>query len=307
MYVPGVHASSEPQTFVVTAPAGRLAMRLVTVTLWLLAGAALTAGAYWSFLITPESTVWTLAASALLLLTAAFLAAVTISGAIVGWQHGVSSSHLRTAMAGVPAVIPGARHRRRDLVAGRQRHRPRHHLQRPHQRAGSLPRFGWDDVSWLFTGIDWLAAWLKWVVAPMLALSVMAGILADGWRTLAGTTWIARALAPLPLGIATLRVRALVAAPWLYLTPWRPAGLPATSVELAFIIAKLSLTALLMAVGVALIIRQATPKLRSAVTALLAAVLGQITYLPRMVRNIEILPPTPFKQGRNAVILCSQS
>jgi len=49
----------------------------------------------------------------------------------------------------------------------------------------------------------------------------------------------------------------LVAAPWVYLTPWRPAGLPATSVELAFIAAKLALTAASMATGLALIVRQA--------------------------------------------------
>jgi hypothetical protein len=123
-----------------------------------------------------------------------------------------------------------------------------------------IASFGWADVSWLFTAIQWLSKWLKWVVAPMLALSLMAGILATGWRALSRVAWITRALAPLPLGIATLLFAALVAAPWLYLTPWRPAGLPATSIELAFIIAKLSVTTLLMAIGVALIIRQATPK-----------------------------------------------
>ncbi|MSO51385.1 MAG: hypothetical protein CK533_06000 [Acidobacterium sp.] len=116
---------------------------------------------------------------------------------------------------------------------------------------------GWDDVSWLFTGISWLAVWLKWVVAPMLALSLMADILSDGWRTLAGIRWITRALGPLTLGVATIAFGVLVLAPWVYLTPWRPAGLPATSVELAFIAAKLALTAASMATGLALIVRQA--------------------------------------------------
>ena len=232
-------------------------MRLVTVTLWLLAGAALTAGAYWSFLITPESTAWTLAASALLALTAALLAGVTISGAIVIWQRGASASHVRTAIAGAPAGIPGA------LVAaviwwlvGSATDRVT--IYSGPINAWFIATLGWDDVSWLFRGIEWLATWLKWVVAPMLALSATAGILAGGWRTLSGAAWITRALAPLPLGIATVVFAALVATPWFYLTPWRPAGLPATSIELAFIIAKLSITALLMAIGAALIIRQAS-------------------------------------------------
>jgi hypothetical protein len=62
--------------------------------------------------------------------------------------------------------------------------------------------------------------------------------------------------------VSTLLFAVFVAAPWLYLTPWRPEGLPATSIELAFVIAKLAVTALLMAIGIALIIRQATLTMR---------------------------------------------
>ncbi len=39
-------------------------MRLALATVWILIGSALTAGVYWIFLITPESTVWSLLASA---------------------------------------------------------------------------------------------------------------------------------------------------------------------------------------------------------------------------------------------------
>lgn len=232
-------------------------MRLVTVTLWILVGAALTGGVYWSFLITPESTIWSLAASALLLMTAAFVLALTVSGAMVGWQQGVSSSHVRAAAAGVPGIVPAA------LLGGliwwlAGSATDRIAIYSGPINAWFIAAFGWDDVSWLFTGIHWLARWLKWVVAPVLGLSVMAAVMAEGWRGVAGAHWIKRALAPVPLATATLLFAALVAAPWIYLTPWRPQGLPATSVELAFVIAKLAVTALLMAVGVALIIRQVT-------------------------------------------------
>ena len=57
-------------------------MRLALATLWILAGAALTAGAYWAFLITPESTVWALSASAVLALIALALVGLTAGGAI---------------------------------------------------------------------------------------------------------------------------------------------------------------------------------------------------------------------------------
>ena len=74
MYVPGVHASSEPQSFTIAVPAAcppsparrGIAMRLVLAALWILLAAVLTAGAYWGFLITPESTIWSLIVSALL-------------------------------------------------------------------------------------------------------------------------------------------------------------------------------------------------------------------------------------------------
>ncbi|MDP2320606.1 MAG: hypothetical protein Q8O42_14860 [Acidobacteriota bacterium] len=230
-------------------------MKLVAITLWILVGAALTGGVYWSFLITPESTIWSLAASALLLLAAGFLLALTVSGALLGWQHGVTSSLFRAAAAGIPASVPAG------LIAGliwwavgaATDHVT---IYSGPINAWFIAAFGWDDVSWLFTGIGWLAMWLKWVVAPMLALALMAAILAGGWRAMAGAAWIKRALAPLPLATATLLIAVLVAAPWIYLAPWRPGGLPPSSTELMFVIAKLSVTAVLMAMGVALIIRQ---------------------------------------------------
>ena len=232
-------------------------MKLAAVTVWILAGAALTGGAYWTFLITPESTIWSLAVSGLMLIVAGVLLGITISGAIVGWRHGISARLLRDATNGIPALVPAAAVVGLTwwLVGGAT---DRVTIYSGPINAWFIARFGWDDVSWLFKGIEVLAVWAKWVVAPLLGLSAMAGILATGWRTLAGTRWITGALAPLPLGFATLAFGALVAAPWVYLAPWRPAMLPATTIEIAFIGVKLSVTALLMAIGVALIIRQAT-------------------------------------------------
>jgi len=229
-------------------------MKLGLVTLWILLGAALTGGAYWTFLITPESTIWSLAASALLLASAAFLLALTLSGAIAGWRHGITIRHARTALRGVPAFVPAA------LIVGVVWWLVGNATNRVTMASGPInawfiARFGWDDVSWLFTGINWLAAWLTWLVAPSLALALMSGIIAAGWRTLTRRWWIAYALSPVRLGLATVLVAALVAAPWMYLVPWRPEGLPDTSLQLAFIIGKLTLSAVLMAVGVALVIR----------------------------------------------------
>jgi len=232
-------------------------MRLVTITLWMLLGAALSGAAYWSFLITPESTIWMLIVSAALLLTTGFVVSLTLGGAIVGWREGVSARLLRTAIAAVPTAIPAAllvgviwwlTGRMTDLVA----------INSGPINAWFIATFGWDDVAWLFTGIDWLASWLKWVVAPLLGLAMMGRMIFGGWRELAGFTWLRHGLAPLNLAVATLLFAAFVAAPWIYLAPWRPTSLPATTVELVFIIVKLSVVTVLMATGAALIIRQAT-------------------------------------------------
>ena len=197
-------------------------MRLVTVTLWLLAGAALTAGVYWSFLITPESTGWSLAASALLAPHRGLPAGVTISGAAVGWRQGVSTSHIRTAVAGVPGIVPAALIVVAVLVAGRQRHGPGDALQRQHQglvhRQLRLGRCG------VVVHGRRLAGGVAEVGGGPGAGVVVAGEPSSrkGGDGLTNVSWITRALAPLTLATATLLFAALVAAPWIYLTPWRP-------------------------------------------------------------------------------------
>ena len=57
-------------------------MRLALATLWVLVGSVLTATVYWGFLITPESTVWTLVAQAILALIA--LVTVPLGIALTG-------------------------------------------------------------------------------------------------------------------------------------------------------------------------------------------------------------------------------
>ena len=112
-----------------------------------------------------------------------------------------------------------------------------------------IARFGWDNMSWLFTAIGMAADWFRWVIAALLALSLMAGFVAIGWRALAQPAWLRRALRPRAIAAATLWFGGLIALPWIYLVPWRPQSLPPTSVEFAFIVAKLSFSAILFAIG----------------------------------------------------------
>ena len=61
-----------------------------------------------------------------------------------------------------------------------------------------------------------------------------------------------------PVAAATLWFVALIALPATYLLPWRPGNLPPTSIEFVFIIAKLSLSAIMFAIGAALVTYEAS-------------------------------------------------
>jgi hypothetical protein len=232
-------------------------MRLALATLWILTGSALTAGLYWGFLNTPESTVWMLMVSALLAVVALAMAGVTTSGAITIWSHGASLSGLGRAVRSSSSVIPAAllmvlvwwlAERAETWIA----------LRAGQISAVFIARFGIADVSRLFTATHYVANWFRWVMSPLLALSLMAGMSAIGWAALAQAAWLRRALHPRALAMSTVWFVVLMALPWIYLVPWRPKGLPASSVEFAFIVAKLSLTAILFAIGAALITYEAT-------------------------------------------------
>lgn len=232
-------------------------MRFALATLWVLVGSALTAGVYWAFLITPESTVWMLVASALLAIVALAMAGLTASGAIAIRSSGISMVSMRGAWRGMAGVIPVA------VIAWIIWWMAAHAETWVALRSGQISawfiaRLGWDDVSWLFTGVRYAADWFRWVGAGLLGLSLIAGFVTTGWSTLGGAAWLARALQPRALVVSTFWFVLLIALPWIYLVPWRPKELPASSIEFAFIVAKLSASAILFAVGATLIAYEAS-------------------------------------------------
>ena len=233
-------------------------MRVLLAAVWILVGSAITAGVYWGFLITPESTIWALIVSALLAIVTLAMIGVTANGALVILSQGVSPAGLRRALAAVPNVIPAAlivllvwwlTSRAETWVA----------LRSGAINAWFIARFGWDDVSWLFSGVRYVAGWVRWVISALLALSLMGGIAAVGWQAIAQVAWLRRALRPRAVLAATLWFVALIALPWMFLVPWRPQNLPPSTIEFAFIVAKLSVSAVLFACGAALVAYEASP------------------------------------------------
>lgn len=232
-------------------------MRIALATLWILTGSAITAGIYWGFLNTPESTVWALVASAVLAGVTLALAGFTTTGAIAMLTYGASFAGVRRAVHAIGSVIPAAliilamwwitTHAETWLA-----------MRNGQISAWFIARFGIADVTWIFRAAHRIAQWLRWVLAALLALSLMAGCVAIGWSAIAQAAWLRRAFRPRTVALATVWFVVLIALPWMYLVPWRPKGLPPTSVEFAFIVAKLSLTAILFAIGAALIVYEAS-------------------------------------------------
>ena len=231
-------------------------MRLALATIWILIGVAIAGALYWGFLITPVSTAFALGTTALLALAVLALLGVIFNGAIEIWSRGFSLAGVRRSLASIASIVPAGliilllwwlTSRAEGFIAESS----------GQINAWFIARFGWDNISWLFTSIRYVAMWLRWVLGAMLALSLMAGMLALGWRAIGQGAWITRALRPRALLIATLCFGILIVLPWAYLVPWRPANLPATNIEMVFIVSKLSIAAILAAIGLALVAREA--------------------------------------------------
>ena len=232
-------------------------MRFALATIWILIGCAINGGIYWVFLNTPESTVWALGASAVLAVVIAFIDALTVTGALTIWIDGFSRGSVVRAVRAIPSIVPASlivvliwwMTLRGETWVG---------MRSGQISAWFIAQFGWAEIAWLFTGIRYLAIWIRWVLATMLALSLMAGFVAVGVRAVAQLAWLRRAVRPRALFFATLWFVVLIALPWIYIVPWRPAGLPPTSVEVVFIAVKLTLCAIMFAAAVALMVREAS-------------------------------------------------
>ena len=164
-------------------------MRLAIITAWLLVGSTLTAAVYWALLNTPESTILAVITSAVLLIAALVSMGVTVNGAILMWSNGPSRSALGRALWRAPAVVPAV------LIVVAMWWLVSHAetwlaLRNGQISAWFIARFGWADVSWLFTAIRYGAMWMRWVIAALLAVWLMATLVhgfstacrSRGWR-----------------------------------------------------------------------------------------------------------------------------
>lgn len=235
-------------------------VRLAIGTTWMLAGGAAFGGAYWAFLNTPESTIFALALSLLLILVMYVVLALTWSGALLVWADGWSGTTARRALDGVPRFVPplllmvlgwwlvGLAV---EWVAARS----------GEISAWFIVTFGWSDVEWLIRGAGYVGEWVRRLVVPFAGLVWLGELLSRGWRPLLDRACLARAFSPVRLLLATLIAGVTIQVPVAYGVYWVPKGLPATWVEPAFAAVKFGVIFLIGAIGASLIARlaRATP------------------------------------------------
>lgn len=214
----------------------------------LAAGTVIAAGLYWLFLNTPESNVFMLIASALLVAALAGVTAVTVNTAVLLARGATLRRALAAGSRGtgwfVVAMTPLALAwwaivRGDDWIVSRQ----------GEISAWFIAQFGWADITPLLQAEVWVSRWLRWAVLPVVTLSLLAALLT---QEVGRGGWVRRAGHWRTLLVATLVFVLLFALPW-QLTAWRP-EVPPTWLEPASAGLRLGVVFLLGLVGAAVMI-----------------------------------------------------
>jgi hypothetical protein len=223
---------------------------LAASVLWLAAGQIAIAALYWTFLNTPESNAWMLAASMLLVLLMLATAGVVTARALDAWRSPAAAGPLRD-LARLPAflIALGAGVAVWWAAARADAWLTAHAGE---ISAWFIATFNWADASPFFRGAGMVMIWWQWVAAPVAALAVLAVLTSGGDAASLPARRLRHAFAPRTMALATVWIVLLVLLP-LQLLGWRMSGLPPTWVEPAVVGARLLLVGLAATVGWALV------------------------------------------------------
>ncbi|MCX6552351.1 MAG: hypothetical protein NTY02_15340 [Acidobacteria bacterium] len=214
--------------------------RFAAIVAWLVTGHLLIGGLYWLLLQVPESNVFMLTASLLIV-----VAATLLVGAIeqVGLRACSPAEPFRAALA--PSI------RRSWLVIFPVVlftivwYATAHVELWSSAHAGEIDawiiaKLGWTKTSGLHTTIDWFIAFVRYGIGVALAVALMASLAVNGVRGALDAGWIRRGCSWRLLLTATVALFVGFWLPWQQVY-WRPASLPATWIQPAFATAKLVL------------------------------------------------------------------
>ncbi|MEW5981437.1 MAG: hypothetical protein AB1806_03585 [Acidobacteriota bacterium] len=212
--------------------------RSMAILAWLIGGHAILGGLYWALLQTPESNVFTLAVSALLVIGMLLWVSIVEGVGLLAWRRarpmrGLLADILRRVWWVVPALLvfgavwwaTGALFAYFAAHAGEI-------------DAWFIANAGWVRTAWLHTTIGWVLYFVRFAMGLSLALALLAAGLRGGASGAASFVWVRRALSWRTLVTVSAAMFAIWAGPW-QLAYWRPASLPSTWAQPAFAGAKL--------------------------------------------------------------------
>lgn len=231
-----------------------MSRRLPFIAAWLLAGHAAALAMFWALLQIPESSWYTLAASAMTALLALFIAAAAHSGASGGWTADTPLAQgLRLGVRRMPAALLAAAIFLLVWWATGAAS-DWHGRLRGQLDATVIAQTGSPATSWIHTAIAWLILFVRWSLGLTLAATLLGSLVQDGSRAALRSGWVTRGLHPRRWLPVTVWFVLLLVLPWHYVD-WRPARL-GLGLEPWFVAAKLTVVALLMATGTALVLRE---------------------------------------------------
>ena len=224
----------------------------LAVGAWFAAGALGLLGLYYALLTTPDSSALMLALSALLALLMLVTAGIVINAGVLLSMRVPLREAIARAMRGmhwfvlaaIPVLAAAVALRRGDEWVA---------LHYGEISAWFIATLDWSDVDPLFDLGRYISVWLRWVVVPVMALAFLARRLrrAGGPANPPAASRSAGTIRTLL--IATAAFALLIVLPW-HATGWRPGGLPATWIEPAVAVMRLSALGIVMAVGTAVMV-----------------------------------------------------
>ena len=238
------------------------------VALWIGVIDGLAGVAGLGFLYTPESNLPMLVLSALLvLLAAALLLLSSTSGAVALVQRIAPWKALGAGVRRLPLVLVviGVV----GLVCGAAGWFESWWMARAGQvDAAAIVAGNVTNTRPLHTAVHWLVVIVQWIVVPSWLATALAWVAAYERRDVLGLKWLAGGLHWRILLVTAAAVAVLVWLPWRFVY-WRPRALPASSVEMVFIVAKLAVIYLLSQIAWAIVLATAARRV-AAPTALAA-------------------------------------
>ena len=223
----------------------------------LVIGHAIVGALCWALVNVPESNVAMLMLSAILIVAIVACAGWVEAAGVLAWLTDERPLVVaRRAIRGVPAfVVALLLFTAIWWLTGRAL--AWHDAHAGEIDAAVMSRFGSARTAWVHLVYTWTIRFVRWALGLSLALSLLSAGAALGPRAMLTRAWVTRALSPRRLIVLTALFVVFLVLPW-QAVYWRPRGLPATSIEAAFVALKLGLIAIVAHIGWALMLRSTT-------------------------------------------------